>query len=574
MTAIVLTTPAIPHIQPIKIHIMKKRFIATGICLLALAACKESLLAPVEKPLEVPSVMNAAALTDYMTVTLKNVKSGKFLEVGGNLLQNAKFKDNTLLQQWETSLSGSEVDSWQKWHLIYQTTSNGIRYYHIRNLHSGKLIDVPSASSTSGTVMQQYAAFPQLANQQLWRLVEVASGQFKIVNKGNGLALSIAGGATGNGAQVIQETNVNNNKQYWTITVTAADTYRDDEVVRFFHRNSASLGSAAFDQGNTIPLTWGANNGKVLWVTQDAWDGSQVQPNGLFNCGDFHRYSNSVLIQPSKTNWNPNSSPNMTIANSTSGKPKQVFNIQPGTSWTWSGPGVEIGDKVYVHCGEGVALDATGQSLYRLTQNTGTQWVAERTVPNGLANQTAIIYSAGLVKPGDGYVYAYGSQAVSFGYASYIHVARFPENDPQQWQYYNGSTWTSSPSPGAAAKIADARGSNSVAYLNGKYILMTMDQGFNCDPSRNIYISTSNSPTGPFSAEIMVYTIREYFKEQYTRYYTPIIHPEFVNGRNELLLTYSVNFSACGLDGCEGAYLDPYYYRVKGIRVPYSKIGL
>lgn len=553
---------------------MKKSLITTGICLLALLACKQSLVEPVEKPTQANSETDAAALTDYMTVTLKNVKSSKFLEVGGDPIQNAKFKDNALLQQWETSVSGSDVNRWQKWHLIYQTTVSGIRYYHIRNLHSGKLIDVPSASNVSGTVMQQYAAFPFLGDQQLWRVIEVATGQYRIVNKGNGLALSVAGGATGNGAQVIQETVVNNNRQYWTITTITADTYRDDEVVRFFNRNSASLGSAAFDQGNSIPLTWGANNGKVLWVTQDAWDGSQVQSNGLFNCGDFHRYSNSVLIQPSKTNWNPNSSPNMTIANSTSGKPKQIFNIQPGTSWTWSGPGIEIGDKVYVQCGEGNGLTATGQSLYRLTQNAGTQWVAERTLPNALASQTTINYSAGLVKPGDGYVYAFGSEAVFFGYGSYIHVARFPESDPQQWQYYNGSTWTSTPVAGETSKIADARGSNSVAYLNGKYILMTMDQGFNCDPNRNIYISTSTSPTGPFTAEIMVYTILEYFKGQYTRYYTPIIHPEFNNGRNELLLTYSVNFSACGLDGCEGAYLDPYYYRVKGIRVPYSKIGL
>jgi len=554
---------------------MKKSLLMAGACLFVLASCKQSLIEPIEKPLSAgTNVAAALALTDYMTVTLKNVKSDKFLEVGGNPVQNAKFKDNALLQQWETSLSGSEMDRWQKWHLIYQTTVGGVRYYHIRNLHSGKLIDVPAGSTTSGTVMQQYAAFPLLADQQLWRLNDLGNGQYRIVNKGNGLALSLAGGGTANGVQVIQETPVNDNKQYWTVSTIAEDTYRDDEVVRFFHRNSSSLGSAAFDQGNSIPLTWGGNNGKVLWVTQDAWDGSQVQSNGLFNCGAFHSYSNSVFIQPTKTNWNPNDAPNMTINSSTSGKPKQIFNIQPGTSWTWSGPGIEIGDKVYVHCGEGNGLDATGQSFYRLTQSTGTQWVAERTLPNGLASQTTINYSTGMVKAADGYVYVFGSEATSFGYGSYIHVARFAVGTPLQWEYYNGSSWTTTPVAGAASKIADARGSNSVAYLNGKYILMTMDQGFNCDPNRNIYIATATSPTGPFTAQTLVYTIREYFKAQYTRYYTPVVHPEFNNGRNELLLTYSVNFSACGLDGCEGAYLDPYYYRLKGIRVPFSKIGL
>ncbi|ACU62262.1 RICIN domain-containing protein [Chitinophaga pinensis] len=555
---------------------MKKSPALLVMSLLTFMACKQGLLTPVEKPQNADNTVgiSQAITADYITVSIKNVKSSKFLEVAGNPVQNAKFKDNALLQQWETSLSGTETNRWQKWHLIYQTTVNGTRYYHIRNLHSGKLIDVPSASGTSGTVLQQYAAFPLLADQQLWSLTDIGGGQYRIVNKGNSLSLSVAGGSTSNGAQVIQETTASDNKQYWTITEITPDTYRDDQVVRFFNRNSASLGSAAFDQGNTIPLTWGANNGKVLWVTQDAWDGSQVQSNGMFNCGHFFSYNNSIFIQPSKTDWTPNNAPNMTIPNSTSGKPKQICNIQSGTTWSWPGPGVEIGDKVYMQCGEGNGLNATNQSLYRLTQSATTQWTAERLMPNGFNNYTAISYSTGLVKPGDGYVYAFGSEATSFGYGSYIHVARFAENNPLQWQYWSGSAWTSSPAAGAASKIADARGSNSVAYLNGKYILMTLDQGFNCDPDRSVYIATSTSPTGPFTAQIKVYTILEYFKEQYTRYYTPVIHPEFNNGRNELLLTYSVNFSACGLDGCEGAWLDPYYYRLKGIRVPYSKIGL
>jgi len=555
---------------------MKKRLIFLGICVLSITACKQQLVDSAQTRETLNNAKMGAlllALPDYATVTIKNVKSSKFLEVGGNPSLNEKFKDNALMQQWQTSLSGTLQDNWQKWHLIYQTTVNGTRYYQIRNLYSGKLLDVPSGTNVSGTVLQQYAAFPLLADQQLWRLDDLGGGQYKIVNKGNGLSLSVQNASTSNGASVIQETAASDNKQYWTISVIANDTYRDDAVVRFFNRNNTTQGSAAFDQGNSIPLTWGANNGKVLWVTQDAWDGSQVQPNNMFNCGAFHSYSNSVLIQPSKTDWSPGNTPNMTINNSTSGKPKQIFNIQAGTQWTWSGPGIEIGDKVYVHCAEGNGLNATAQSFYRLTQSASTQWVAERTLPNGL-NQTAVNYSSGMVKSGDGYVYVFGSEAVSFGYGSYLHVARFPESNPQQWQYYNGSAWTSSVSAGAASKIADGRGSNSIAYLNGKYILMTMDQGFNCDPDRNIYIATSTSPTGPFSAQTLVYTIKEYFKGQYARYYTPVVHPEFNNGRNELLLTYCLNFSACGLDGCEGAYLDPYYYRVKGIRVPYAMIGL
>ncbi|WP_346320871.1 RICIN domain-containing protein [Chitinophaga sp. YIM B06452] len=553
---------------------MKKQTLSTLCCLLLMAACRQPLT---DDPVTLDGAKLSVALLavpDYATVTITNVKSGKYLETGGSPTLNEKFKDNAQLQQWQFSGPAGQMDNWQKWHVIYQTTAGGVKYYHLRNLYSGKLLDVPSGTAASGTILQQYTAFPLPADQQLWRLQDLGNGQYKIFNKGNGLALSVQGGSTANGAKVIQETTVNDTKQQWTVSTIAADTWRDDEVVRFFHRNSASLGSSAFDQGNTIPLTWSGNNGKVLWVTQDAWDGSQVQPNGMFNCGAFHSYSNSVFIQPSKTNWNPNDAPNMTITTSTSGKPKQIFNIQPGTAWTWSGPGIEIGDKVYVQCGEGNGLNATGQSLYRLTQSTGTQWISERFLPNGFSGTPVINYSTGMVKPGDGYVYAFGSEGISFNYESYIHVARFHVNTPLQWEYYNGSTWTASPSPGSAAKVTTGKGSNSVAYLNGKYIHMTMDQGFNCETTRNIYISTSSSPLGPFTTPVKVYTIQEYFKGQYARYYTPVVHPEFDNGRQELLLTYCLNFSGCGLESCEGAWLDPYYYRVKAIRVPYGKIGL
>lgn len=52
------------------------------------------------------------------------------------------------------------------------------------------------------------------------------------------------------------------------------------------------------------------------------------------------------------------------------------------------------------------------------------------------------------------------------------------------------------------------------------------------------------------------------------------IHPQFDNEKNELLLTYSLNFSGCKIDPYENGFLDPYYYRIKGIRVPYDMIGL
>lgn len=560
---------------------MKRKFlICTAAAVLLVFSCKQndSLLSPegTQSFHENSAALTASSVSDYGTYTISCVAGGKFIEVSGYPTYNEKFDDQRKLQQWQASISGTgDIDRWQKWQIIYKTTAGGIKYYHIRNLHSGKLMDVPSGSSQSGLQLQQYAEFLLPADEQLWKIEEVGtSGQYKIINKGNGLAVTNENASTANGTKITQETDVSANKQKWILTPIPADSYRDDAVVRFFNRNSTSQGSVAFDEGTSVPLTWSSNNGKVLWITQDAWDGSSLQANQMFNCNAFFSYGNSVLIQPSTSNWNNSATVNMTIANSAQNKPKQIFDIQPNNTFAWPGPGVEIGNKVYIQCGEGSVLSLSNQSLYILTESSGTQWTTQRTTPAGMSGQNAINYATGMVKASDGYVYAFGSQSTGFGYSSNIHVARFPVSNPQSWTFWNGSGWTNSPTTGTTARVAEGLGSSAVSYVNGKYVLMTMDQGFNCDASRNIYIATATSPTGPFTTRKLVYTINEYFFGQYARYYTPSIHPEFNNGRNELLVTYCLNYSACGVNSCQNGYMDPYYYRVKGVRIPYSVIGL
>lgn len=560
---------------------MKRKFlICTAAAVLLVFSCKQndSLISPegAQSFHENSAALTASSVSDYGTYTISCVAGGKFIEVGGNPAYNEKFDDQRKLQQWQASISGTgDIDRWQKWQIIYKTTVGGIKYYHIRNLHSGKLMDVPSGSSQSGLQLQQYAEFILPANEQLWKIEEVGtSGQYKIINKGNGLAVTNENASTANGTKITQETDVSANKQKWILTPIPADSYRDDAVVRFFNRNSTSQGSVAFDEGTSVPLTWSSNNGKVLWITQDAWDGSSLQANQMFNCNTFFSYGNSILIQPSTSNWDNSATVNMTIANSAQNKPKQIFDIQPNNKFAWPGPGVEIGNKVYIQCGEGSGLSLSNQSLYILTESSGTQWTTQRTTPAGMSGQAAINYATGMVKASDGYVYAFGSQSTGFGYSSNIHVARFPVSNPQSWTFWNGSGWTNSPTTGTTARVAEGLGSSAVSYVNGKYVLMTMDQGFNCDASRNIYIATATSPTGPFTTRTLVYTINEYFFGQYARYYTPSIHPEFNNGRNELLVTYCLNYSACGVNSCQNGYMDPYYYRVKGVRIPYSVIGL
>ncbi|WP_342644758.1 RICIN domain-containing protein [Mucilaginibacter sp. CSA2-8R] len=509
-----------------------------------------------------------AITSDYGEYKISCVTGGKFLEVTGNPGANEKYLDQQKIVQFGAT-ADDERDAWQRWYIIYRTTVNGVKYYHIRNSFSGKILDVPSATTTSGTQLQQYAEFPVLADQQLWRITEIGTtGQYNIINKGNGLALANANGSTSNGTAIIQETPNTDNRQRWVLTQRTPSTYRDDQVVRFFNRNNPAQGSVAFDQGNSIPLTWSSNAGKVLWVTQDATDGSRLLSNSMFACGDIIDYGNSMLVQPSTTNW-ASDAPNVTRNGS-----RRICDIQPGDSFAWPGPGVEIGNHVYVQVGEGQGLSIARQSLWDITEGTGNAWTGVRTTPANMSNQTAINYSTGMIKGIDGYVYAYGFQDTGFGFSSNIYLARFPSSNPQSWTFWNGSAWVNTPVTGNTSRVTDALGTSNIAFVNNKYVLMTMDQGFDCSDQRNIYIATSSNITGPFTARTKVYTIQENLNGGYARYYTPVVHPEHANGRNELLLTYCLNFSACNKGDCSGSYKDPYFYRVKGIRVPYAKIGL
>ncbi|UII19551.1 discoidin domain-containing protein [Fulvivirga ligni] len=732
-----------------------------------------------------------AAVSDYGTFTIQNAASNLYMEVSGDFTYNEKFNNAAKISQYGATAAGN---LWQKWQSIYEKTDNGIRYYSLMNLHSGKFLDVPSGSGTNGLQLQQWQY--NGSDAQLFEFREQPGG-YAIINKANGLAVTNQNGSGSNGSAIVQEpfsggegitvyqhcayggyavtlapgsytatqlqalgvtnndvssmripagfqatlysegnftgsslsksadddclvddswndlissivvsggeagniafnrpvtvsstenTNlaasnavdgngttrwssqysdpqwiyvdlgephiigrvnitwetalasnyqvqVSNNALDWTtvrnvqgnsstnnnltningtgryvriygtnratiwgysifelevydagsaaaadpsqvfvLNALAPDSYRDDEVTRYFQRNDQSLGSVAFDQGSSIPLEWGSNAGKVLWVTQDAWDGTSLQPNNKFPCNYFFSYNNSIFIQQDKNDWTPDD-PNMTI-NSPMGRPKQICSNQPGTDWSWPSNGVEIGNKVYMHCGEGQGLGATNQSIYVLTESAGTLWQVERTEPAGMSNQTAIGYAHGMVKANDGYVYVFGVQTLGFGYNTGVHVARFPQSNPMSWTFWNGSTWVNNPVTGAAARITEGKGTVSICQVNGKYVMISMDQGFNCDNTRNIYAATSDSPTGPFTPLTEVYKINDYMQGQYTRYYTPNVHPQYDNGRNELLMTYSVNQSACGESDCIDGYIDPNYYRIRGVRIPYSKMGL
>ncbi len=527
----------------------------------------------------------SASVTSYGTFYITNNSSGKCMEVNGagNLLYNGN-----VVQQYTYFGSGTATNANQKWIVIQQGTGaiTSTTKFKIMNVASGKYVEVPLASPNPGVGLWQDGT--NTNNAQQWYFQSVGSGSYKIINVGNGLAITNPGASNANGTQLTQAVFVSGNTaQYWTLNSLPVEAYRDDAVVNFFHRPNVANTTVAFDEGKSIPLTYGNNNGKVLWITEDAYDANQLQSNGQLYC-QFFKYHNSGLLQPASHSWDPTQTPNITT-NHSENNPLEIIGC-PGdhySTYRWPGVGVEIGNKVYIYTYESAnGSTPANQALFSITQNTsGLNWSGvTRLTPNGMTGNMDISWSTGMIKKTAGdTVYVYGNKAVFFN-ANNVFLARYAASNPSVWTYWNGSSWTSSPSSASAAALGIGGGNTSqanvmVSYVNGKYVMMQMDLGYFCDPSNhNIYISTATSPKGPFTTPKLVFTIQDTYQGHVAKYYTPAIHPEFNNSHNELLVTYCLNYNgdggSCPTNTCISNNQDPNFYQVKGVRIPYSLVGL
>ncbi|MET8153821.1 RICIN domain-containing protein [Actinoplanes sp. NPDC049668] len=136
---------------------------------------------------------------------LKVTKSGMCLDV-----PSASTANGALLQQWGCTANSA----WQQFTLV----ANGSNYL-LRNVNSGKCVDVPGWSTASGVQLQQYTCVGSQANQQ-WSLTASGSGTYQIVNVNSGLCISDKDASTTSGNAIIQETcSANTNKQ-WAFVAT------------------------------------------------------------------------------------------------------------------------------------------------------------------------------------------------------------------------------------------------------------------------------------------------------------------------------------------------------------------
>lgn len=375
----------------------------------------------------------------------------------------------------------------------------------------------------------------------------------KLCIYGAALAALIAQGCSkGNQSSLNQKTSSSKMK------ADATSAYQDNAVTGFFQRTS---GAEAFDGAFSVRLT----DGSDIWLNSDTFY-NQLNGNGMLPC--IFNVHNSVLQQPSSHSWTPSNTPTLTYLGNAA-----MFVPLNSSHWFWLGGGFQVGGNPYILCNE-METASGGLGFTQVSQILGQLDMSTHAVTyTSLPNLNGISFGVGFVPALDGNVYAYGYKPQGgISVASNIYVARFPYGNVGAWTFWNGSSWVSSASSAAVIGVAESNGVY-VQWVNTKLVMVSTAFSVQCDQGSSIYACTSSSMTGPFTTQQVIYNIPDRNQGHTPFFYTPAIHPQF-NANNEFLMTYCINYYQPCVTACINNQMDPNGYRPRGVRVPFSVLGL
>ncbi len=333
--------------------------------------------------------------------------------------------------------------------------------------------------------------------------------------------------------------------------------YKDEAFTDFFKRTS---GWVAGDGAISIPLS----DGRVVWLFGDSHIDDYDPATETVPC--LFQVRNCALLQEKKDLQHPR-----TLIGQGPGFKSLFKNISDGDYWLWPGAGFQGGDAIYIYLN---SLKKTGSGGAWGFDRAGNDYLGKTRFPQievesymSLPDFNKINFGCGFVNdPKSGYVYAFGNKQASI--ESDVYVARFRATNPQSnWNFWDGKAWQADVSKAAVVTRA-ASTSVSVSKIKAKYLLTTSEFSVGCDQGKEIYVSTSRSPTGPFSARKRIFTIDDTVQGHHPFFYLPMAHPEFTNDKDELLITYSINGYEPCISSCVNGRGIPDHYRPKAIRVP------
>ncbi len=283
----------------------------------------------------------------------------------------------------------------------------------------------------------------------------------------------------------------------------------------------------------SIPLP----DGRSIFLMGDSYIGTVS--NGQRPTSD-HMYRNTYVVY-NKGEVSPiygaNSNKNSSAA------------VPPGypdeKKWYWPGHGFVNGDKLYIfqtlmYQGSDDMWGFMYETTHILEYNLpGLE--LNKTTPIPFSGSTDIHYGMAALNDGDyNYIYAQVDVRNDADPISEVLVARTLSGNPySNWQYYNGSGWSTSPSDAVKLEgLASVPVSSqfNVFKLRNKYVLLTQKKTFN---SGEIYTFVANSPTGPWGNKQLIFkTYEQNTPHLFT--YNAMAHPQFEKD-GMILVSYNVN---------------------------------
>lgn len=324
--------------------------------------------------------------------------------------------------------------------------------------------------------------------------------------------------------------------------------YKDTVFTEYFRRTT---GWIAGDGAYSIPLS----TGQSLWTFGDSYLDSYNPTTQMVPC--LFQVRNACLLmgidQPGVQHTLPGNGGSNTYF---------VHGSALG-SFIWPGTGFQHGDTVCVFV-----------TKYWETSED-TSFIAQLLLPDltlhgytQRPDRDGIEFSNAVVQGGDGFTYIYGTRNNGFG--NDLFVGRYPEgNIYADWEYHGRNGWD-----GDISKIErvwdEFTSSFYVVKVEGKYILITTEFSVGCDQGYHIYAASSRHPQGPFLNQHVIWELDDTLEGHYPFFYLANAHPEYDNGKDELLITYSINtYEGCVVT-CFNGRMYPDVYRPKAIRVPYE----
>jgi len=446
--------------------------------------------------------------------------------------------------------------------------------YTLVNTHSGKALAIPGESPLAGTPLIQMPPNPALPGQR-WRIEWLGGYGVHFIRSSLDTTYyaCIQDNSTADGARLILNTKSSPENKYFLFQRTA---YLDREVTDWFR---PTTGWIAGDGGSSLKLS----NGKIVWAFGDSHyndykDGTVIC---LFNT------RNLVRVQMAEHNFNPEP-PNAATLKSPLGPFTYRSHPDIPGSFNWPSPFVEVNGYVYnllanFRQGEGGTWSYNGPpALGKMDIHTLDP--ASITY-HQIQDVDTIDFAGGFAHGDDGYIYVFGFKHAPDQphYIQNMYVARFQADsiDAGIWNFWNGSDWNSTDARDAAPVHQGIAA--HVVRIGNKYVRSGVRNTafwYPCVPdeeARKVWVSTSDSPVGPWTPEKWVYTINEAYHGAIPTFYGGWPSAANLNDRNEMLIIYSINGYKpnCGIpETCVENRMNPdIMYRPRAIRVPLELLG-